>query len=1177
MTNDLACRPLVVEDMPLNGRHLIEASAGTGKTFNIVRIYLRLLLERELSVQQILVVTFTKAATEELRGRLRQAVRDTLSHWDEADEDFIRCLSQRIPADLAKARLQVALLDMDEASIYTIHGFCKRVLSEQAFASQLPFDMTMEVDSSAYVLTAVGDAYRRLTQQPEAFELITDKWPTPESFIGTFRELLVSDAVLDVDSVDDFKAEVAEKRQQAHQALMALDEGLQILINATKGKSVERQQEYAALCHWLTLDEVMSIPAEAKAFVDKRRLKSKVLEPWRENLSQLFDQIRDCSNLADNYESSCLDLKRLALVASWLPDLQHAVRAQKRQQQALDFDDLIYQVWQALHSPEGSEESREEKAEEPLAQHSLSHQHVLRQKLAQTFPVALVDEFQDTDNKQYAIFDRIYQERDNALFMIGDPKQAIYSFRGGDIFCYLAARAHADYQWDMDTNWRSSVDMIAAYNRLFYGAPLDSAKGRDIFGYGIRYTPVLASPKAGDHIIADSAERAAMNWVHLTDLASDNNDDIFQQSALWSAMEIRRLLTEPALINGEPMRAEDIALLVKDRSEASWIKKALDHCGLSSVYLSVRDNVLLSDEANELVRVLNGILHPEDNRCLSTALATRYFNLDMPSLAQLHDDELLWEQWRNVLFELRMLWEKRSFIVMMQRIIQHYYQPIPSRTERGLTNSLHLMELLQAESLRHPLPLSLLQWFEKQREDALAASEHELRLESDEQLIRIITQHGSKGLEYPVVFIPFAARAKASSRKSVWLRYHDQQFNARYYLGTATDIQEKATEESLAEEMRLLYVAVTRAVHRCYLVTAPFKQTHLSPLGLALGLDADEGYQDKVEAMVQELPQAMVALEAPSQQMARLPKLMQQDQIALKPPQMMHRSIEKDWWLSSFSALTKNFAHRVLVKDRDDELEQPTMHPSDALRFRLQKGAKAGNLLHDILEKLDFQQPDWSELSNLDLTRFASGENDKLRQELIAWLADVLQSPLQGVSVCLADLSRQATLREAEFYFSMQQGHTSKLEAVLQRYRQAEQRPNLGSKVLTGMMHGFIDLVFTHQGKYYVVDYKSSFLGDRITDYSQEAIKDSIEESYYDLQYLIYSLALHRYLKIRLPDYSPERHFGGAIYLYLRGMAPGHTTGSYYAPISAQWLDALDQLFDGSSSTTKHDSQGEAC
>jgi exodeoxyribonuclease V beta subunit len=188
-----------------------------------------------------------------------------------------------------------------------------------------------------------------------------------------------------------------------------------------------------------------------------------------------------------------------------------------------------------------------------------------------------------------------------------------------------------------------------------------------------------------------------------------------------------------------------------------------------------------------------------------------------------------------------------------------------------------------------------------------------------------------------------------------------------------------------------------------------------------------------------------------------------------------------------------------------------------------------------------------------------------------------LQSPLQGVSVCLADLSRQATLREAEFYFSMQQGHTSKLEAVLQRYRQAEQRPNLGSKVLTGMMHGFIDLVFTHQGKYYVVDYKSSFLGDRITDYSQEAIKDSIEESYYDLQYLIYSLALHRYLKIRLPDYSPERHFGGAIYLYLRGMAPGHTTGSYYAPISAQWLDALDQLFDGSSSTTKHDSQGEAC
>ncbi|HDK38304.1 MAG TPA: exodeoxyribonuclease V subunit beta, partial [Thiolapillus brandeum] len=844
------------------------------------------------------------------------------------------------------------------------------------------------------------------------------------------------------------------------------------------------------------------------------------------------------------------------LVMEGINSIRQSIQQAKRAQRVMGFDDLVERLVSALDAASGED---------------------LAKMLAQEYPAALVDEFQDTDPLQYQVLQQIYtpaRRQDTALYLIGDPKQAIYAFRGGDVFAYLRARSDADQQWQMDTNWRSSAAMIQAYNRLFHGAPLDQPEA-GVFGLGIEYQTVRASGKGDEALLQDQELAAAMQLVHFPlheDYASrDCNKAGFRKViAQWCAAEIARLLSGDVLLGDSPLQARDIVILVRDRTEADELKSALDDRGLPSVYLSLRDKLFASEQASELHQALLGILELEDERLARAGLASAYLGGDVQQLQRMNEEEDFWEQQHQLLRQLRNLWRERGFVAMALTLFHHHYHPPAKERERALTNSLHLMELLQQASQRHAQPRELLNWLGEQIRGEGENIEAELRLETDADLLRIQTQHGAKGLEYPVVFIPFASRYKdplkvGQRNIEVFNFHHSDTLAPVSHLGWDEKVATLTKAENHAESVRLLYVAVTRAVARCYICTAPFSAYQHSSLGLVLGLSDDGELEQALEALAADAADIEL-MRIEGEHFAAGEELPQgvesADQLA---PASFTGHIRRDWWLSSFSAMTRNLRHGGIALPDRDQMDQKRAEESGELRFVLPAGAAAGNLLHEIFEHLDFARPDWERTLQRPLARFGSLPPGFMQKDLIAWLQEVLHTPLrQGLS--LDRLEWQQTLRETAFYFPMLKGSASALERILADHRGNSSPVELPVKrKLQGMMHGYIDLIFEWQGRYYVADYKSNFLGSRLPDYSPAAIENSMQQAFYDLQYLLYSLALHRYLQTRLPDYHAETHFGGVYYFYLRGMSPQSDTGVYYRSFPQSLLMQLDALFRGNS------------
>ena len=1212
---------LNAQTIPLYGKHLIEASAGTGKTYNITRLYLRLLLERQLPVENILVMTFTKDATEELRGRIEGFIRQAINNWPTLikEDDFFIEIAQKVDKNKATVLLKKALLFLDEASIYTIHGFCKRVLSEHAFTSGLPFNAQMEVDSQELVTESCQDYYRVLGQESiDEFLLLAQFWPNPQSFLSHFSQAIANQQPLDVLSPHDISDVFL---QDVKKALIDLEKNHQALItylvDVKKGEErATRHAELAALVFWLTdiaatnVEDLnpSQLPIMPDAFIDGRRYgRSK----FKADIGQIFNQVNLVKEQIKTLDKQITKAHAFCLVRTGIYQIRAAVAIKKDNQNMLTFDDLITTLARCL-SVESDLEGKFAKT------------------LVKQYPVALVDEFQDTDPQQFSILKAIYYQdiknntnaslnsngdddkivSQSALYMIGDPKQAIYGFRGGDVFAYLAARQDCDYQWLMDTNWRSSQSMVTGYNRLFYGNAL-SESPRDVFGYNIPYLPVKAGKINGKS--ADESERKALQFVHFDNDSNTSKGKVKQSfranMANWCTDEIIRLFNAD-----KHLKAQDIAILVRDGSEAKSIKDALHQKQLASVFLSNRSNLLHSNETHQLLALLKGVLFVENERWYTAALACGLLGFTPDKLHQLQCDEIQWQDLKFSFASFRDEWLNKGFISMALKLMHQYFHIGDKDQDRVLTNLLHLFELLQSASSRHRQPQELLYWFEQQISIDNSETEAELRLESDEDLIRIVTQHGAKGLEYPIVFVPFVTRFKDplrfGARTVNFIKYHqsdDKQLNNSdqtrplvLSLDGSNAAKQAMADEAYAESIRLLYVAVTRAERRCYLMTTEFDHYHQSPLGLTLKWQKDQDIVTNLEVLTGDNTKEIGLLTIPYGEL--IANINADGDIKQVPAQSLrlnisvdkilpqvakfHGRIERDWWLSSFSALSKNLRHGgVSTPDRDHihnkehsliEQQEQTL-VSNLLRFTLAKGAHTGNLLHDILEHTDFNHADWQVSMKWPLVKYGELTAGFTQDDLQAWLTQVLNSKLTEANCCLAELNIDRTLRESEFYFPMESASSGKIAQMLTEHRTSIRSSTNFQSVsplvrlptyqsLKGMMHGFIDLVFEHQGKYFVCDYKSSHLGDQFEHYHQESLLNNIENNYYDLQYLIYCLALHRHLKHALKNYDPNVHFGGIYYFYLRGMTDDkkhHGAGIYYRKITSKELHQLDEIFLG--------------
>lgn len=1180
--------PLNTLRFPLYGERLIEASAGTGKTYTIAGLYLRLLLghgplieegadagqpsahERPLSVTEILVVTFTEAATAELRGRIRARIHEArlaFMRGESKDALLSQLLAEVEDHELAARRLLAAERQMDEAAVFTIHGFCQRMLKQNAFESGALFETEFLTDDSQLRLQAVSDYWRSEfypVDKPLA-SAVRALWPSPAALL---REM---GSWLDNSELEMRPPAGDETLAARHQAAMARIEAVKREWLA-QGDEIRRQTDgqvsrytgknyegwLAKIADWAQDEHSgYAIPKELERFgqtVLEENLKKGGAVPTLPLFSQIDELLASCPGIRD------LILQRAAVV------VRSRMQASKRQAHQLSFDDLLKDLDGALGAGLGER---------------------LCERIRATYRVAMIDEFQDTDPQQYRIFHRLYGgHTDTALLMIGDPKQAIYGFRGADIFTYIQARRNVSAHYTLGRNWRSSRALVAAVNGLF-----ERAKDPFIYEADIPFLPVEAQGKS-KALQLDGEAAPVLHCWQLSGQPTFNKGDYQSRMARATAVEIHRLLTlareGKAQIGDQPVKAGDIAVLVRTGAEGKLVQQELARLAIASVYLSNRESVLAQVEAREILLILHACQNPGEERSLRAALATGLFDLDAKALDELASDERAWESAVQEFMEYRKIWHKRGVLAMLRALL-HRRNLASSllaspNGERRLTNFLHLGELLQQVSCELDGEYALLRWLGEaaSRPDGQDA-EQVLRLESERKLVQIVTIHKSKGLEYPLVFLPFICSHRAADTP---LFHEADGAGNRTVLdltGAEASLAE-ADKERLAEDLRLLYVALTRGVYATWLGLAPVRsgngkseQTDLHQTAIGYLLQkGEEGDAQTLATALTELAQALPGVAVGEPSLTR-PAPMAAEEEQLGEPQVRHftGTLERDWWISSYSGLAaQGHGHSkgVLANPGfDDEVvteaaalasEQPEEAPQPSI-FTFPKGARPGTLLHSLFETIDFQSAAGEPLAeHIASLLLQDGFDESWAPVLQQQVEAVLDTPLEtgfGEPVRLRDLAPERKQVELEFFLPMGRVTAPALTALCQQHDPLSRgNKPLGFATVQGMLKGFIDLVFEWQGRWYLLDYKSNHLGMSPADYSRPALEQAMAEHRYDLQYQLYSLALHRLLALRLPGYDFEQHFGGVFYLFLRGMPQG---GIFHTRPSRELVLGLDRLF----------------
>jgi len=1240
-----APQPLDPLRFPLSGRSLIEASAGTGKTFTIAMLYVRLVLGHEppgaraepLTPPEILVVTFTDAATKELRDRIRarlneaaacfQVEADAVKSQSADDTDLLHALrSDYPPSDwpACARRLQLAAEWMDDAAVSTIHGWCNRMLREHAFDSDSLFNQALETDQTELLAEVVRDYWRTFMTPLDATDAAAvAKWiPGPGALQAQLRNLLALASQLPAAAAPD--ASLAAARDERARSLAQLkapwhawpDQMANVLDAARDhGHFRPRNLRKGDCDRW--------IDALRRWAGDSSSEEPSLMSGWEKLTPDgLADACEPGAPVSAHPGFVALETLRAELAAlptAYAALLSHAAQwvaarfaAEQARRAQMGFDDLLTRLDAALRGPNG----------ERLAD-------VIRKQ----FPVALIDEFQDTDPVQYRIFDAVYRadaaDAWRALILIGDPKQAIYAFRGADIHTYLAARRSCDGRLHtLAKNFRSGHAMVDATNHCFAVAEARAGEGAFLFRRGgdnpVPFSAVSAQGRAEVFVVNGAAPPALTAWwLPPADDGKPTTKTAYLESIAAScATEMVRLLNlgqrGDAGFAGkdglQPLRPADIAVLVNNRGEADSIRGALAARNVRSVYLSDRSSVFQCAQAVELQHWLAACADPDDGRLVRTALSTATLGLGWAELDARFGSEIAWEACVLQFRGYHECWRRQGVLPMLRRFLNDF--GVPARLlgthadgrpgvpggERILTDLLHLAELLQQASAMIDGLHGQLRYLADQRaasEGSDAGSDAvQTRLESDGDLVKIVTIHKSKGLEYPLVFLPFACAHRPAKATDLPLKWHDENDELRISLDGGRGALEQVDRERLGEDLRKLYVALTRARHATWLGVAPLEALERAAIGYLIGGTqplAAGGLEDILQTALGACENIAVA-PAPEPGGERYTPSV--DEARRGAARQSARVVREPWWIASYSSLrTAGKSHRELAapdtpgedgfneastaeRDVDHEPAAETLRHApmpDANASTLHdfpRGSEQGSFLHDLLEWAAAHgfarvAADREALREVVARRCSVRGWQSWIDPLTDWVMQIVSTPLvlrggHGIKPTSIELAALATaVGEMEFWFAAKHVDTAALDRlVCARTLDGAERPPLDPAALNGMLKGFMDLVFEHEGRYYVADYKSNWLGADDTGYTAEKIRAQMLRSRYELQYVLYLLALHRLLKARLPDYDYDEHVGGAIYLFLRGLnAP--TQGIFAEKPPRELIERLDALFAG--------------
>ena len=1216
--------------MSLKGLALIEASAGTGKTHGITSLYLRLVMERGLLPGKILVVTFTKAATEELRykigSRLKEALFFLKGKSSHIEDDFIlnlfKALKRKgLTGDILIQRVEEALLRLDEAAIFTIHGFCQRMLSEFVFESGTLFEKkVIKSQEELYRLGFFEYVRKRFYKEEgwlikKAISLFGEALPQglfekAHIYLSLPRPEILPEITLEevIEEFFAFERDVKElgKALKAHSSkslktletfyqeaidtfLEPLDEGagqlsafyrssikklmvrrlkkgLKKALSAFDSFSPRHDSQMPGL-PLLDLSNVASgenLDFLFDAFVSskskdlkkidistRKELEESLLLKWKESGHSFLKKYNDLI-LKDSLISGIQRLyffyqgieKRLfsALLRDSIAFTLDYVSKEKQKEMLFSYDDMLLNLKDAIYHKRFGK--------------------ILTHKIRDKFPVALIDEFQDTDSIQWKIFKRIYDDYNKStLILIGDPKQAIYGFRGADIFTYIRAKKKIPETrlFSLSTNWRSNTELVEIINEIF----LNQDENPFVFD-GIRYQRVTA--QRGEWLFIDGEREEGFEFLidDVSGNVSANNINEISTERLF-CLEIKRLIylgqqKRAWIYQGDvkkrPLTAGDITVLVRSHYEATIVARELTRLGIPFAY-SGKNSVFSSFEARELLYVLNGIFNPLDSKAVSAALCTRLLGVSAKELLELKNDLKGWDRICDKFHELKLIWQKSGVFPMLMTLFKRFNVPeklLSSRDgERALTNLRHLSELLSKAELEKEGGERLIAWLKENIENPRELEEeHELRLETDENIVNIMTYHKSKGLEFPVVFLPFldemnpkpndyffCHRCSSYVVETAPKRPEDRDFK-RWLTGifdgaegrkSQSEHREEQEKEAFSETQRLIYVALTRAKAKCYLALkggffngllneqAAFLEgevkdseeklkRYLGKLYGKKGLNAffkDEKFLDVKSFKEKEITERY------SDYLFDVPKIRR---LPLAP---------WSWRRLSYSSI----ANEALVEDLDSPFLKLDMakDPHDLREthsiLAFPRGTHAGDLIHKLLETIDFdaERDEIFERAKDLINEY--GFDQKWACVLSEHIYNLFGTEILP-DLRLKDIEKGNMVKEMDFHMSFNRAEIGRYSRFFDDFE-------------GGVIKGFIDLAFKFGDSYYCLDYKSNWLGPAIEDYSRKNLEMAMDEHDYWLQAAIYVKAFETYLK-RIYSKNDKRPLvKGAIYLFLRG------------------------------------------
>lgn len=1178
---------LDIYTLPLQDIQLVEASAGTGKTWTIAGIYLRLLLESERTVDEILVVTFTKAATAELRERLRSRITDVENALLDGDSDDPFCqwaidTFTGSARDAALQKLESARRTFDEAAIHTIHAFCQRVLGEAQVPALLS-EPEVITDEREILPGLLQEAWIRHCPDALLADLIEASVITPDVILHDVQALLrkpylnlqSTAAVIDEQNL---RAELQGLKSTWQQNRADIEEDLRTTDKLSKAKN-SPFRDVDALLHSLAgwLGGQGSFEADLKVLTpdgfDQYLLKSKGKKlPQHAFWQQLGDWLQKADGHVENFRRTVVE------------DVLGGLRTFKERQGLISYQDMLVLLYEAV------------------ADQSLLHE------IRKRYSAVLIDEFQDTDPLQFHVFDRLYKGTGLPLYLVGDPKQAIYSFRGADIFTYLRARGSASERHSLTTNRRSVPPLVAAVNAVF------TLHSNPFLFSDLPYQKVMALEQEKKLLTPD--KKAALHcWL----LPENDGKYLGKEVAAAhsveaTANEIATLLNAAAegkaLIGDKPLAPRDIAVLVPKHAYGHLIVDALAERGIAAVQRS-EQSVFASSEATDMLMLLDAVAEPGRDGLVKAALLSSLLGLVIEALDAEQASDALWSARIDSLLLLRERWQQKGFMAMWENLLAEFgvLQRVltASEGERRLTNLRHLAMLMQQQADQEPVPERQLLWLREQITAALdneKTDDAQLRLESDAGRVQVLTIHVSKGLEYPVVFCPFLWDGSLLQKQEVMraeYRRGAESVLALSAAGVASGGGSESFEhaykrmgtERLAEKLRVLYVALTRAKYRCYCLWGWVNDSETAPLSWLLrggDIDADIEAENIAFALKNtdyaacqtalERLQAEVSKKAPEG--FSWEPLLEQDAVlsGTKADNLsktvvpdFSRSLQRRWRVSSFTGLSESAhelagpAHELESPDHDvqanakavTEILVSKTEPEGIHAFP--RGAQAGVFWHELLEEILMDRV-------RDRRIFITDTMKKFAIEAV-WLPVVdkvltqwLDTPLHSDGMVLSELDSR--IAEMEFVYPVQGLRAEdflNLPDVPLVYQEALKQ--LDFATLNGYLKGFMDLVCRHRGRYYVVDYKTNWLGSDAAAYTPERLERAVAESHYYLQYWLYVLALHRHLRTTLGDrYDYERDMGGARYFFLRGI-DAVTQGVYDRKPSFALIDALDKMMEG--------------